>query len=46
MAAKLELALAYMDMKDKEGARELLEEVIERGTEKQAFEARQALDYL
>ncbi|MDR0933958.1 MAG: hypothetical protein LBM56_02545 [Burkholderiaceae bacterium] len=46
MAAKLELALAYMDMKDKEGARELLEEVIERGTPQQIIEAKQAMQYL
>jgi FimV-like protein len=46
MAAKLELALAYMDMKDKEGARELLEEVIARGTPQQAEEATQMMQYL
>ncbi|MCL1887011.1 MAG: hypothetical protein FWG01_03640 [Betaproteobacteria bacterium] len=46
MAAKLELALAYIDMKDKEGARELLEEIIERGTPRQIMEAQQAMQYL
>lgn len=46
IAAKLELALAYMDMKDKDGARELLEEVIERGTAQQVTEAQQILQYL
>lgn len=46
MAAKLELAFAYIDMKDKEGARELLEEVVERGTSQQVIEAKQALQNL
>ena len=46
MEVKLELALAYIDMKDKEGARELLEEIIARGTPRQVAEARQALQSL
>lgn len=46
MAAKLELAQAYLDMKDKEGARELLDEVIERGTPRQINEAQQLRQYL
>lgn len=46
MAAKLELAQAYLDMRDKEGARELLEEVVERGTPRQIDEAQQLMQYL
>jgi len=46
MAAKLELAQAYLDMKDKDGARELLEEVLERGTPRQINEAQQLIQYL
>lgn len=46
MAAKLELAMAYLDMKDKEGARELLEEVMAKGTPQQAEEAAQAMQSL
>ncbi|MCM1129332.1 MAG: hypothetical protein NC211_06325 [Alistipes senegalensis] len=46
MAAKLELAMAYLDMKDKDGARELLEEVMEKGTPRQAEEAAQAMQSL
>lgn len=46
MAAKLELAQAYLDMKDKDGARELLEEVLERGTPRQIAEAEQLMQYL
>jgi|GEM_PF-2194836 len=46
MAAKLELAQAYLDMKDGEGARELLEEVLERGTPGQIDKAQQLIQYL
>lgn len=46
MAAKLELAMAYLDMKDKDGARELLEEVMAKGTPRQAEEAAQAMQSL
>lgn len=46
MAAKLELAMAYLDMKDKEGARELLEEVMAKGTPQQVEEAAQAMQSL
>lgn len=46
MAAKLELAMTYLGMKDKEGARELLEEVIAKGTPQQAEEAAQAMQSL
>ena len=33
-------------MKDKDGARELLEEVVERGTPRQIGEAQQLMQYL
>ena len=46
MEDKLELAMAYVDMKDREGAIELLEEIIERGTAKQIELAKKALDSL
>lgn len=46
MGAKLELALAYINMKDADGARELLEEVIVRGTPQQVQEAEKALQSL
>lgn len=46
MAAKLELAMAYLDMKDKDGARELLEEVMAKGTPQQAEEAAQVMQSL
>ena len=43
MDDKLELAKAYADMRDKEGARELLEEIIERGTAQQVEQAQDVL---
>ncbi len=43
---KLELARAYEDMGDREGARELLEEVVNEGTSRQRKEAREMLDRL
>ncbi|MEX1197048.1 MAG: FimV/HubP family polar landmark protein [Pseudohongiellaceae bacterium] len=45
-ATKLDLARAYIDMGDMEGAREILDEVIEEGTEAQANDARQLIDRL
>lgn len=45
-ATKLDLARAYIDMGDSEGAREILEEVIKEGTEAQADDARQLIDRL
>ena len=43
-ATKLELARAYMDMGDSEGARGMLEEVLTEGDAAQRNEARQLLD--
>lgn len=43
---KLELAEAYMDMSDEEGAREMLEEVLSEGDEGQQKRAREMLDKL
>lgn len=43
MATKLDLARAYLDMGDSEGARGILEEVIEKGTEEQQQESRDLL---
>lgn len=43
---KLDLARAYIDMDDVEGAREILEEVLEEGTEAQVAQARELLDRL
>lgn len=43
---KLELAEAYMDMSDEEGAREMLEEVLGEGNEEQKKRAREILDKL
>ncbi len=46
MATKLDLAKAYMDMGDDEGAREALEEVVANGNDQQKEEARRLLDQL
>jgi pilus assembly protein FimV len=46
VGTKLDLARAYMDMGDPEGARSILEEVADEGTEAQQEEARQLLDSL
>jgi pilus assembly protein FimV len=46
MATKLDLALAYSDIGDKEGARELLEEVVRNGDQVQADRARQLIGEL
>jgi pilus assembly protein FimV len=40
MATKLDLALAYSDIGDKDGARELLDEVVRNGDQAQADRAR------
>ena len=42
-ATKLELAYAYQKMGDIEGAREILQEVIEEGTKEQVKEAENSL---
>ena len=46
IGTKLDLARAYMDMGDPEGARSILGEVVEEGDEAQREEARQLLDSL
>lgn len=43
MATKLDLAVAYMEIGDKEGARELLEEVVKGGTDEQVVKAKETL---
>jgi len=43
MATKLDLALAYQEIGDKEGARELLKEVAQDGTAEQAHQAQDLL---
>ncbi len=45
-ATQLELAQAYIDMGDPEGAREILEEVVERGTTEQQDKARALINSL
>lgn len=44
VATKLDLARAYMDMGDEEGARVILEDVIESGNEKQIAEAQNMME--
>jgi pilus assembly protein FimV len=46
IGTKLDLARAYIDMGDPEGARSILEEVVEEGDEAQRDEARELLDSL
>jgi pilus assembly protein FimV len=46
VATKLDLARAYLDMGDPDGARSILGEVVEEGDEAQREEARQLLDSL
>ncbi len=46
VGTKLDLARAYMDMGDPDGARSILEEVIDEGDDAQQKEARQLLDGL
>jgi pilus assembly protein FimV len=43
-ATKLDLARAYIDMGDKDGARDILEEVLEEGRDEQKREAKALLD--
>ncbi len=43
-ATKLDLARAYIDMGDNEGAREILEEVLDEGTEAQMRDAKSLLE--
>jgi len=43
---KLDLVAAYIDMDDKEGARELLEEIINEGSAQQQIRAKQLMDSL
>jgi pilus assembly protein FimV len=43
MATKLDLAVAYQEIGDKEGARELLDEVVKGGTSEQSEKARSLL---
>lgn len=45
-ATKLDLARAYIDMEDAEGARELLQEVVQEGTDQQKTEARELMNNL
>ncbi len=45
-STQLELAQAYIDMGDPEGAREILEEVVERGTAEQQEKARSLINSL
>ena len=42
-ATKLDLARAYIDMGDNEGAKDILDEVVEEGTEEQKKEARELI---
>jgi pilus assembly protein FimV len=44
VGTKLDLARAYMDMGDPEGARSILEEVLQEGTSNQKQEAQRLLD--
>jgi pilus assembly protein FimV len=46
VATKLDLARAYIDMGDPEGARSILEEVVDEGNEAQREEARELIDGL
>jgi pilus assembly protein FimV len=43
MATKLDLAVAYQEIGDKEGARELLDEVVKGGSPEQSDKARSLL---
>ena len=43
-ATKLDLARAYVDMEDFEGAKELLEEVVQEGSDQQRQDARDLMD--
>lgn len=46
LETKLDLGKVYVDMRDDEGARELLQEVLERGDDRQRAEARSLLQRL
>ena len=46
VGTKLDLARAYLDMGDPDGARSILDEVVEEGDEAQRQEAQQLLDQL
>jgi pilus assembly protein FimV len=46
VGTKLDLARAYMDMGDPDGARSILEEVLDEGDDAQKDEARQLMDGL
>jgi len=46
VGTKLDLARAYMDMGDPEGARSILEEVLVEGSASQKAEARRLVDSL
>ena len=46
VGTKLDLARAYVDMGDPEGARSILEEVIEEGEDAQRQQAQKILDSL
>jgi pilus assembly protein FimV len=46
VATKLDLARAYIDMGDPDGARSILEEVLEEGNQEQQDEARDLLGQL
>ncbi|MAR02093.1 MAG: hypothetical protein CMI00_16345 [Oceanospirillaceae bacterium] len=43
-ATKLDLARAYVDMEDYEGAKELLQEVVQEGSDQQKQDARELMD--
>ena len=45
-ATKLDLARAYIDMEDFDGARELLQEVVQEGSDQQKADARSLMDNL
>ena len=44
MSTKLDLARAYLDMGDEDGARQILEEVVAEGSEEQKSEASELLE--
>ncbi len=46
VGTKLDLARAYVDMGDPDGARSILSEVLDEGSEPQQQEARQILEEL
>ncbi len=45
-ATKLDLARAYVDMEDVDGAKELLQEVVQEGNDAQKQEAKDLMDKL